>query len=468
MPVQERLTKPDISAYIGHKNNKNRLKRGGDQTKLENQTALKYYLEKKNGELIQHMLPLDGSVEKLLSSLSAALETTGLAVKKAPDLQSSSVETALNKTNDLGDDINNNNSNNDTSTTAETSFGRINHSYDVNTNRGRNLFNFIESLDFNEIEQRKANRIDATAAALVARQAYKFQSIDGTHLGWSSSSLAKTLRMLTKVFDEHSDKFNVESFYPLQLYFSNDEFHSKLDLYSGTIMLNPGSTQEQWLETLMAVTNKDLDILQTHRKEQKSYLSQGQNYLNANIRKGFSCSSKEYYDFLERLACEESSRNLQSVVLQPTSWELALGRLNIVVETSQACRRPVTTNIGDIRISSLISPCDILSSIHKLKSDALRKSLFEKEQRNRTKELVSMMKFQFGLAKVFKSRLMTVTSDQYLNALTKILQSGHELEAMKNNLAGTSIGITHAGSFCHLGDDGSLMIPWNFKIGTEE
>lgn len=354
------------------------LRGGKSNTAKNQQKSLKYFLEKSDGELIQHSLPVDGSVEQLLSSISSALETTGLTLMKPPhQTQSSSDQGTFNNDSNLSNSHGNILSQDTT---------RINHSYDVNSNRGRHLLHFINNLDKNEIEQRKADRIDATAAALVARQAFKFQSIDGTQLGWSSSSLAKTLRMLTKAFDEHNDKFNVDSFYPLQLIFSNDEFHNKLDLFGGTIMLNPGSTQEQWLETLMAVTSDDLKVLEINRKNQKNNLVQAQNYLNANIKKGFSCSSKEYYDFLDRLADEGRYHCMKSERTESKSNDLALDRLRIVVETSQACRRPVITNTGDIRISSTASASNVISSIHKLRSDALRNILLEKEQIKRAKD----------------------------------------------------------------------------------
>lgn len=74
-----------------------------------------------------------------------------------------------------------------------------------------------------------------------------------------------------------------------------------------------------------------------------------------------------------------------------------------------------------------------------------------------------MLKFQFGFTKVTKSRPMTVTTDQYIVALNKLLQAKHDLNGVKYNLAGNSLGITHEGSFCRLGDDGSLMVPWNWQ-----
>ncbi len=451
------MTESDVAAYIENRSSILSHGNGEHDRKSKHKKPLEYYLEKKNGQLTKHQLPLNESVDQLLSSLSSALESTGLSVVKPP--QSPASSTSINT-------LDKSKFHRKVNQSTKKHSSSINLSYNVNTNRGRNFRNFIENLNLEEIEERKANRINASAAAMVARQSFKFQSIDGTQLGWSSSSLSKTLRMLTKVFDEHNEKFNVDSFYPLQLIFSNDEFHNKLDLYGGTLMLNPGSTQEQWLETLMAVTTNDLNMLQNSRKKLHNNLVLGQQYLHAKIRKGYSCSSEEYYYFVESLAEEELFRKSQNNTLpQPTSRELSLGMLNIVVETSQACRRPVITNTGDISISSTTSPIDVVSSIHRLASDALQNKKREEENANKARELVAMIKYQYGLTKVFKSRLMSVTSTQYLIALTKLLHARDSLnfDELKDGLTGNSLGISHDGSFCCLGDDGSLMIPWNWQ-----
>lgn len=406
---------------------------------------------------MQHSLHLNENVEGVLASLSKGLESTGLVTMKPPPSSSSPLESQKYQSMKV------NNFFWATQESQGASTG-INHAFDVNTNRGRDLLNFINNVDRKEIEQRKADRIDASAAALVARQAFKFQSIDGTGLGWSSSSLAKCLKSLTKCYDEHNSKFRVNSFYPFQLILSNDEFHEKLDVYGGKIMLNPGSTHIQWLELLMAVTEDTLSSLETNRKELEKNLFLVQNSLNVKLKKGFSCSSLEYYIFLKGIANMLSHHNTFSNE-QPQSLNnsLALNRVVVVVETDQACRRPVVTPDGEIRISSSFSTNEISSSVSNLRSTALENINKDATMKSQIKDLESMLKYEYGVTKVYKNRFGRVTNDQYLHGLSNILTVNCKSRAqeMKRGLAGNSLGIVGSGH-CHLGDDGTFLIPWDW------
>lgn len=84
--------------------------------------------------------------------------------------------------------------------------------------QNNNLLQFLQADGLaDDIKERQLNRIDATAAAYVARQLYKFKSIDGTRLGWSSKSMAICLQRLAALHDEHIGKFQTNSFYPFRL-----------------------------------------------------------------------------------------------------------------------------------------------------------------------------------------------------------------------------------------------------------
>lgn len=451
------MAAPDFSAYVANRN----VNQGINEKKWQAQT---YYLERKNGELVKHSLPLDYDAERLLSSLSQALESTGLATMKPPPPQSSSTDNLNEKRKGLPNYqnpewnrmkfwSNETNETNDGGTT-------INNTFDINTNRGRDLLNFIANVNLDEIEQRKADRIDASAAALVARQAFKFQSIDGTGLGWSSASLAICLKTLTKVCDEHQSKFKVDTFYPFQLILSNDEFQNKIDLYGGKLMLNPGSTQIQWLEILTSVTEDGRKQLELNREEIHDNQLHVQNAWNVRIRKGFSCSSEEYFNFMKdnaKILLHELSEEGQ----QSRDNSVALNRVGLVVETHQACRRPVVTADGEIRISASTPTNTIISSLSRLRNDAWENIMKEKEKKKSIKELELLLKSEFGVIKVKKNRLSNVTNDQYIHALSNILSFQEKEKEMKEGLAGKSIGII-GGGHCRLGDDGSLMIPWNW------
>ena len=407
-----------------------------------------YYLEKKNGELVQHSLPLNENAEVVLASLSKALESTGLVVMNPPQSPVHGDKMSAGKLNEYF------------LVNKQIQREGINHIYDINTNRGRDFIYFIKNIDKQEIEHRKADRIDASAAALVARQAFKFKSIDGTGLGWSSASLAKCLKTLTKVYDEHTSKFRVNSFYPLQLILSNDEFHKKLDLFGGRLMLNPGSTPNQWLETLITVTEDNLHILKKNREELEKNLLIVQNGLNVKIRKGFSCLSGDYFYFLKRMA--EQIIQLQSGLnhAQSLSKSLALNRIGLVVEADQACRRPIVTHNGEVMISSRTEYHVISSSLVRLRSDALQNVNKETEKKCHMKEIENILKYQYGFTKVYKHRFSKISSDEYIHALSKLLKS-ERVKEIKQDMAGNSIGII-GGGHCRLADDGSFLIPWDW------
>jgi len=95
--------------------------------------------------------------------------------------------------------------------------------------QNNNLLQFLQADVADDIKERQLNRIDATAAAYTARQLYKFKSIDGTRLGWSSKSMAICLQRLAALHDEHMDKFQTNSFYPFRLIISSDEVSSLID-----------------------------------------------------------------------------------------------------------------------------------------------------------------------------------------------------------------------------------------------
>ena len=125
----------------------------------------------------------------------------------------------------------------------------------------RDVLHFLQNnLDIDHIKQRKLERLNANAAALVARRAFQFLAIDGTGLKWSSASLAICLSRLTSLHEEHQSKLR-KSFYPFRIILSSDEFLRKIDVYGGTIRLNPAATSLQWLGTLSLVDDATIHLL---------------------------------------------------------------------------------------------------------------------------------------------------------------------------------------------------------------
>ena len=213
-----------------------------------------YHLEQKDGSLKKFTMDLNKNAEKILEGIADALKTTGMSVMKPPivpqlegikDIQVPNSQSILSNVRNGTGDI-------------------WNHS-SFDAQRGRDLMYFVRNLNTHDIKTRKASRLDANSAALVVRQLYKFQATDGTGLGWSSASLAKCLRSLAKLYDEHHKKFQIKSFYPLRLILTNDEHQEKIDQYGGTLSLNPGSTQIQWLDVLMDVSEASIRQLKINR-----------------------------------------------------------------------------------------------------------------------------------------------------------------------------------------------------------
>jgi hypothetical protein len=83
----------------------------------------------------------------------------------------------------------------------------------------------------------------------------------------------------------------------------------------------------------------------------------------------------------------------------------------------------------------------------------------EQQEKDRCRQAVHQVQWEFGLQKVFRHSEL-VSHDDFLNALIRILD---EKSKLRGSLAGSSLGIAASGQFCHLSDDGSLIIPHNWK-----
>ena len=402
--------------------------------------SIPYVLEKRDGSLIQQHLQLDDSVENVLKSLSRALEMSGAASLPPPPTPPSQADqvSAAGDTRHFAQASNNGE--------------EIDHQFDVNTMKGRDLYSFLKSISGKQINERRASRMDAAAAALVARRLYSFQAIDGISMGWSSASFAILLRSLIQLHEEHSTRFHVNSFYPLRLVFSPDDYRSSFDVYSGNLYLRPASTQLQWLEALQEVTQGRLDEFQENRLLLQEHTSFLQNTLNVKMAKGHSCSSMEYHVFLKRMAdmasCEGS---VESTALEKE-------RLRVVVESPAACRRGRITREGTIRVHSNMSQRELQDAILRLSEAARDRLLLEREEEERCKEAISQVQWALGLQKVYRTGV--VRHEEFVDALARMIE---ETERLRRGLSGCSLGISGSGHFCHLADDGSLIIPHDWR-----
>jgi hypothetical protein len=94
---------------------------------------------------------------------------------------------------------------------------------------------------------------------------------------------------------------------------------------------------------------------------------------------------------------------------------------------------------------------------------------FQKPERrclsaNLEKEMAQMtikqVKWEFGLQQIQYSKF--VSDEEFVEALIRLVRL-EEREELKQKFTGNSLGIVSTGQFCHLGDDGSLMIPWDWS-----
>mmetsp|Transcript_48895 Transcript_48895/g.55386 ORF Transcript_48895/g.55386 Transcript_48895/m.55386 type:complete len:519 (-) Transcript_48895:122-1678(-) len=470
--LSERMTQADFQHYTSKVKMKGDYKNNNHSVHNNNQQpVLKYVLERRDRTLLHRTLDLNASVEIILQSLGAALEASGAAKISPPH----------NLKTDDYDPLHwvkhsRNESKRDSSEKSRES-SRIDHRYDVNSNRGRELQNFLSSLTPNEIEERRAYRMDATAAALVARRLFSFQSIDGLQLKWSSKSFAGLLSSLIRFYEEHQHKFHVHSFYPLQLVFSHDERKSSLDIYGGHIYLNPSATQLEWLESIKEVTEQRLQEFFINRRAMMERVTLLQDGLSMDIstrngiklKKGFTCSSRDYHLFLERVTQPYKRSSFSQTNPASTSTDLmpflssfslrADHHLRLIVESLDSCRRAKATSNGFIRIPSTITSSQLSLEISKLSILAEERWQAEQKEKDRSRQAIHQVQLELGVQNVFRHNEL-VSHHDFLNALTRLLNQKSKLGGI---LSGSSLRITVSGQFCHVSDDGSFIIPHNWK-----
>jgi hypothetical protein len=84
----------------------------------------------------------------------------------------------------------------------------------------------------------------------------------------------------------------------------------------------------------------------------------------------------------------------------------------------------------------------------------------ESQRKVRCHETIDRAQWQLGLQKVYHTKL--VRADEVIDCLGRLL-AVDQREQIKRSLAGSSLGIAGRGQFCHLGDDGSVVIPWDWR-----
>ena len=214
----------------------------------------------------------------------------------------------------------------------------------------------------------------------------------------------------------------------------------------------------------------------------------GMEVLIIRIKKGKSCDALEYHECLKHLAQTIESYASSSKSFSSSSQnnkDIALQKIQVIVESEFSCRRGMVTNEGDIRVGAGMSPQSILASISQLSERAYEKKRSEEEiLTGKCHPLMEQIRAQFGIHPIYRVRVSTVTSDEMHQCLQRLLDRLYTFHNTTNNtttstdvfhenkqdgeesfhqrLLGHSLGITSKGQFCHLGDDGSIVVPCDF------
>lgn len=489
--LANRMDQSDFTDWIQQLQRKQRR-----NSNLTTDKTYPFVMEKRDGSLFQSSIALDSSVDDILLFMSNSLERTGAAALPPPFQPTSPTGT---KTVNSESDRHRSSSR---SSSPHTTSDFIHSRYNVRSNQGRNLRDFLldktlcstsskastgsfsggEHSLMDRIRHRKAARMDAQAVASQVRRLYQFAAVDATETKWSSDSVAVLLRRLLSLHPEFCANLHVQSFYPIRLVFSpmlESESSDALDVYAGVLRLNPASTSIQWLECLRLVTPDLLYTIQKHRTvvEERTKLLQA--YWRVKLKRGFTCKSLDYFFFLERLA-----RHLGSDYTTPSTSTPIVGSaeqflipivehndldvepvLNVVVEDDSVCRRAKVTQSGHIQVGVDVSLADCIKAITNFSNLARTRSWTNEEALRRCSEASTAVQLQLGLQKVYRTTTDMVPHDDYLDCLSRVETLWHQEQnhvQLWQALMGNSLGIAANGQHCHLADDGSIVIPQNW------
>lgn len=470
--LTHRMSQADFAAWLQQRNvssNMNLFTKSTSQ--VNSPSTFPFFIEKRDGSLLQSSLSLSGSVDDILNSMASALKKSGMGsvpvppkeVVRAPILPSTTSTLASMLFPDAA-----------TASMPSADMGPIDTRYDVRSNQGRNLQYFLQDAPTlsEQIRELRSARMDAMAVAVQVRRVFSWAAVDATETGWSSASAAGLFRRFLALHAEFSGKFRVQSFYPMRLVFSPrdipDDRFSALDLHGGILRLNPASTSIQWLESLQLVSDASIQQIHKNREISLQHTKAIQGSWNIRLVKGFTCSSREYHSFLENIAGDKNagiSSNPLKGDLSPSSLP-TMEPLQVVIEADAVCRRGLVTSAGGIRLGAGMSNDECRYWIHRLSRSAHDQLVSEKAHLDHCQSVISNAKWQFGLHKVYRSG--SVSHAEFLDALSRFLvllqrpeQKGlvHQLLHL---LAGNSLGISGTGQSCQLADDGSVIIPHNW------
>ncbi|GKY91280.1 hypothetical protein MPSEU_000100500 [Mayamaea pseudoterrestris] len=460
--LADRLVEPDFIAWQQHKCQGNKIKSANSKGLSQSTSSIVYRLERRDGTFLQTRLPLGGSVQDILKNITESLGLIG--AYSLPSLTKLD-EDGLQKDESNNSKFHSNrqrNSQHQCHNAASSSAG-INHQYDIRSRQGRDLQQFLSTLSQNTIQERRLDRTDAQAAAMQVRSVFQFQSVDATSLGWSSASVAVLLNQLLALYEEFSSKLHVQSFYPIQLLFTSDDFHAALDLHGGVLRLNPSLTKLQWLEKLQLVTEESIDAVHYYRAEIVGLAKRAQSLYHLSFKKGYSCSSRDYYEFLCSICSAEVELASYKLDNNRENKSLAMTPLTATVESEYVCRRPMVTREGSIRLGAGMDTREVTAAAAKFCIRARDQETVAQKEREQCADTIRRIQWELGVERIYKNR--TVHESDFVDCLSRIVmaQEDEQKNMLKSGLTGNALGVASSGAFCHLADDGAIVIPVDWR-----
>jgi Domain of unknown function (DUF4461) len=450
--------------------------------------SLPFILERRDGSYFTSSLQLGDSVESILKDMVGALEQSGAASLPSPP----SISAPVSSTDEFSESSH---QTDPAMSESDSSSSPIDRRYEVNSLQGRNLVSFLSDRSPDalraEIQRRRQCRVHAQASAAEVRKRYEFLLVDATGLRWSSESVAVLLNKLLALHDEHRTKLHVRSMYPIQLQLTTASLSADgtpvLDVHGGVLRLHPAATPLQWLESLQLVTHERLQQIRHHQTLLRHYTHALSSALGGiKLIKGHSCSSRDYHAFVQHLyeslvedAATTSSSDQRSI--EAACSALALEPVVVTVEASQSVRKAKVTPEGHVRLQTGMSPAVVAASIRSLAPEARAARQAVAAGNETCSQIVAQLQYRLGLSRVYRATSRVPATD-YLGALSRLLNlavttnpasskatvessgSPNDVQLLlQRTMAGNSIGIAASGHFCHLGDDGSFVIPHDWK-----
>ena len=121
------------------------------------------------------------------------------------------------------------------------------------------------------------------------------------------------------------------------------------------------------------------------------------------------------------------------------------------------------TKEGTIRLGAGMSHDTVLRAISRLAPRARERVAEHKRELQRCKDAIHQAQWQLGVQKVFRTGM--ISHDEFLECIARLLSVSMLASntVIKMRLGGNSLGISGSGHFCHLADDGSIVIPHNWR-----